>query len=135
MNAQCLRRWFHHFSPKKTQILTISINQIDHINLKVHYGMHALLLIYRLPPTIYFNNNHFSVFLLSISSLVNMFSRLEIPLLQSNKYLLNASEVLGLILHARKIVANKLKPIWPYVAYSLIGQKTNGQVITRVKNC
>ena len=63
-----------------------------------------------------------------------MFSRLAIPLLQSNKYLLNASEVLGIIVYTRKIVENKLKQIWPYIAYSLIGQKTNEQVITQLKN-
>lgn len=63
-----------------------------------------------------------------------MFSALAISLLQFSKYLLNASEVLGIILNARKIVVNKMKQIWPYTAHSPIGQKTNEQAITQLKN-
>lgn len=42
--------------------------------------------------------------------------------------------MLGIILNARKIVVNKIKQIWPCIAHSLIGQKTNEQVITQLKN-
>lgn len=43
---------------QKTQILSSSINQIDHICCKVQGSMHTLLLIRRLSPAIC-SNNHF----------------------------------------------------------------------------